>query len=213
MIERYTTKEMGRIWSDENKFSTWLKVEIAVTEVLTSDKMSLTGGGTLLQFFDLGSNNSGAQLVATLKKTKPAAKKKIINRVNSVVVDKSSNGASGIGTTTANDGLTYGNYPYGTRVQDEEISLNVPDAIIIHAVYESASTSDPSAPTLTIKRPLDFFIIFVHNLSDPAISSGWLSTAFLSFAILIILFICKFSGFAKTAIASVSYTHLRAHET
>ena len=26
------------------------------TEVLTSDKMSLTGGGTLLQFFDLGSN-------------------------------------------------------------------------------------------------------------------------------------------------------------
>ena len=39
MIERYTTKEMGRIWSDENKFSTWLKVEIAVTEVLTSDKI------------------------------------------------------------------------------------------------------------------------------------------------------------------------------
>tara|TARA_B100000941_G_C28500794_1_gene554051 strand:+ start:515 stop:1810 length:1296 start_codon:yes stop_codon:yes gene_type:complete len=39
MIERYTTKEMGRIWSDENKFSTWLKVEIAVTEVLTDDKI------------------------------------------------------------------------------------------------------------------------------------------------------------------------------
>ena len=39
MIERYTTKEMGRIWSDENKFSTWLKVEIAVTEVLTEDKI------------------------------------------------------------------------------------------------------------------------------------------------------------------------------
>ena len=39
MIERYTTKEMGRIWSDENKFSTWLKVEIAVTEVLTDDQI------------------------------------------------------------------------------------------------------------------------------------------------------------------------------
>ena len=39
MIERYTTKEMGRIWSDENKFSTWLKVEIAVTEVLTKDNI------------------------------------------------------------------------------------------------------------------------------------------------------------------------------
>tara|TARA_Y100001970_G_scaffold23186_1_gene27155 strand:+ start:8995 stop:10290 length:1296 start_codon:yes stop_codon:yes gene_type:complete len=39
MIERYTTKEMGRIWSDENKFSTWLKVELAVTEVLCDDKI------------------------------------------------------------------------------------------------------------------------------------------------------------------------------
>ena len=39
MIERYTTKEMGRIWSDENKFSTWLKVELAVTEVLCEDKI------------------------------------------------------------------------------------------------------------------------------------------------------------------------------
>jgi len=39
MIERYTTKEMGRIWSDENKYSTWLKVEIAVTEVLCEDKI------------------------------------------------------------------------------------------------------------------------------------------------------------------------------
>ncbi len=39
MIERYTTKEMSRIWSDENKYSTWLKVEIAVTEVLCEDKI------------------------------------------------------------------------------------------------------------------------------------------------------------------------------
>ena len=39
MIERYTTKEMGRIWSDENRFATWLKVELAVTEVLSEDKI------------------------------------------------------------------------------------------------------------------------------------------------------------------------------
>jgi len=29
VIERYTLDEMGHIWSDENKFRTWLKVEIA----------------------------------------------------------------------------------------------------------------------------------------------------------------------------------------
>uniref|UniRef100_A0A7C4AJ27 Adenylosuccinate lyase n=1 Tax=Thermodesulfovibrio aggregans TaxID=86166 RepID=A0A7C4AJ27_9BACT len=32
MILRYTTKEMGDIWSIENKFRKWLKVEIAVCE-------------------------------------------------------------------------------------------------------------------------------------------------------------------------------------
>ena len=38
--------------------------------------------------------------------------------------DKSSNSASGSTSTSLNDGLIYGNYPYGTRVQDKIISLN-----------------------------------------------------------------------------------------
>ena len=33
---RYTRPEMGRIWSDENKFRTWLRVEIAATETLAA---------------------------------------------------------------------------------------------------------------------------------------------------------------------------------
>ncbi len=33
MIPRYTRPEMGRIWSDENKFHKWLEVEIATAEV------------------------------------------------------------------------------------------------------------------------------------------------------------------------------------
>ena len=32
MIPRYTRAEMGRIWSDENKFQKWLDVEIATAE-------------------------------------------------------------------------------------------------------------------------------------------------------------------------------------
>ena len=35
MIDRYTTPEMAKIWSDENKYATWKKVEITVTEVLS----------------------------------------------------------------------------------------------------------------------------------------------------------------------------------
>ncbi|HTR39710.1 MAG TPA: adenylosuccinate lyase [Bryobacteraceae bacterium] len=34
MIERYTRPEMGRIWSEENKYSQWLEVELAASEAL-----------------------------------------------------------------------------------------------------------------------------------------------------------------------------------
>src|SRR5688500_6694135 len=34
MIPRYSRPEMARLWSDENRFASWLKVEIAATEVL-----------------------------------------------------------------------------------------------------------------------------------------------------------------------------------
>jgi adenylosuccinate lyase len=34
MIERYTRPEMGRIWSEQNKYSAWLEVEIATAEAL-----------------------------------------------------------------------------------------------------------------------------------------------------------------------------------
>ena len=35
MIDRYTTPEMAQIWSEQNKFEIWKKVEITVTEVLS----------------------------------------------------------------------------------------------------------------------------------------------------------------------------------
>ena len=34
LISRYTRPEMGRIWSDENRFQKWLDVELAATETL-----------------------------------------------------------------------------------------------------------------------------------------------------------------------------------
>src|SRR6201998_56212 len=34
VIPRYTRPEMARIWSDENRFRTWLAVEVAATETL-----------------------------------------------------------------------------------------------------------------------------------------------------------------------------------
>ena len=121
------------------------------TEALTSDMINISSDGTNLQIVNLGSNDTGSTLVASLTKIKPKSKVKIKNRSNSIIIDKSKLEGSGIGATTLNNGLVYGNYPYGTRVEDEEISLNVPDIVEIHGIFESSGTADPSAPSLILQ--------------------------------------------------------------
>ena len=44
--------------------------------------------------------------------------------------------------------MTYGSFPFGTRVEDDVISLNTPDVIQIHGIYESAGTN-ASCPQVT----------------------------------------------------------------
>jgi len=121
-----------------------------ITESLNSDQLDISPNGKTLQIRNLGSN-TGASLTATLRKIKPKAKQKIKNRVSSIVIDKSKLVGSGIGTTTLNNGLSYGSYPFGTRVEDEIISLNTPDVITIHGIYESADNSAASCPQTTLQ--------------------------------------------------------------
>ena len=116
-------------------------------EVLTSDKVLISNASKELQIYNLGTNNTGATLVVTVQKLKPKAKKKYRNRVNSVIVNKSKFNYSGIGSTTVNDGLSFGSYAYGTRVHDDRISLNTSDVLEVHAVYESSNPQAASAPT------------------------------------------------------------------
>ena len=37
MIDRYSTKEMSRIWSEQNKYETWKKVEVTFTDILAEE--------------------------------------------------------------------------------------------------------------------------------------------------------------------------------
>ena len=122
------------------------------THELTSDQFDFGSGNTcqIRGLTNPPAANKGATLIATIKKQKPKAKQKIRNRVKSVVVNYSKDAASGIGTTTLNDGLTYGTYPYGTRVQDKNISINDADIIEVLSIYESADTSDPSSPKVNL---------------------------------------------------------------
>ena len=121
------------------------------TESLSGDKFDISTTGNTLQIRNLGANNTGATLIATLRKVKPKAKEKIKNRVNSVTVNLSKLAGSGIGATTLNNGLAFGNYPFGTRVEDEVISLNVPDIIEIHGIFESSDTNSPSCPQVSLQ--------------------------------------------------------------
>ena len=120
------------------------------TVALSDDMFTFSTGGTVLQIRGLGAADTGATLIATLTKSKPAAKIKQLNRVNSVVVNYSKDNASGVGGTSLNDGLTSGNFPIGTRVQDQKIALNNGDVVRIHGIFESNDTSEASAPKMTL---------------------------------------------------------------
>jgi hypothetical protein len=120
------------------------------TEVLTEDRFSFTNGSQTLQINGLGANDTGSKLITTLRKRKVTSKSKIKSVSNSILIDKSNNTASGIGSTTLNDGLTSGSYPYGTRVQDDIISLNTPDVLKIYGVFQSSDTTDPTCPSMTL---------------------------------------------------------------
>ena len=108
------------------------------TEELTPDKFVFTSGSQTLTINGL-SGSGDAKLIASLRKT-TLKEEKIKSRAQIVVIDKSKYSASGVGATTLNDGLTYGNYAYGTRVQDEEIALLKLDVTKLNAVFESSGT-------------------------------------------------------------------------
>ena len=117
------------------------------TESLSRDKFDFNQGSTNLVINGLGTN-SGAKLIATLRKINVKEKIKEKKKINILNIVGSASSISGIGTTTLNDGLTY-NAVYGTRVQDDEISLNTPDVMKIYGVYESKDTSNAVLPIVT----------------------------------------------------------------
>jgi Domain of unknown function (DUF4815) len=121
-------------------------------ETLSSDKLVFDQTAQNLTIYGLGSNDSGARLIATLRKINVTSKVKNKTRITTLIVDKSAYAYSGIGSTTINDGLTYGSYPYGTRVQDEEISLNTADVTRLYGIFESNSTSAADLPKLTLSN-------------------------------------------------------------
>ena len=108
---------------------------------ITSDTFSLNGNVGIIT--NLTNTSNAVVLNTTLQKEGIQSKVKEFTRSTVKVVNLSSLKQSGINTENSIvDGLTH-NPHYGLRVQDEDISLNLPDVSEVLAVYESTDINDP----------------------------------------------------------------------
>ena len=112
--------------------------------VFSSDRKSVT-----LRRLSNPNTSNNTFFVATIKKTEIPTQKKTLSRCSKITITRSQLDGSGSGQQTLKDGLTTSSV-YGTRVQDEEISLNVPDVLRVHAIFESNSVSNPLLPKITL---------------------------------------------------------------
>ena len=118
---------------------------------ITSDSFKLLGDGSKVQFTGLNATDTDGVIGITAKKQGIQSKIKNYIRSQILTVDKSSlEGSGSTAGSTRNDGLTYNGEAYGLRVQDDSISLNVPDVSKVLAVYESLDTSAPTLDTITL---------------------------------------------------------------
>lgn len=119
-------------------------------EPLNESQFSISAGRTVT-LVDLSVTSGSATLIATLKKQNLKPRRKIHQRASILNITRSTSPSSGIGNTTLGDGLTYSRV-YGTRVQDDRISLQVPDVTEVLAVFESNDQNEPDLPKLQLKN-------------------------------------------------------------
>ena len=134
---------------DEERYS--LVSDAGEIQVISSDRFTFTAGSTQITINNL-TNDGPAKLQATLRKSSVTPKTKTKKVVQTLDLTKSNNPQSGvgIGKSTIQDGLTYGDFPYGTRVQDRQICMNVPDVIMIYGVFQGDGTETPTAPSTVL---------------------------------------------------------------
>ena len=118
------------------------------TEDLTSDQFTLGTDGTVTLTGLTASQSSNVTVNATVKKIGISEKRKDYIRSEKINITQCRSGV-----TTSLTGLTQSNF-YGTRIEDKEISLNVPDVVKVIAVYEALDTNAPVLDKLTFPAGL-----------------------------------------------------------
>ena len=131
---------------DAEKYS--IHYSDGTTEPLTSGQVTITNNGNDIVFSGLSKASGNATVNVTLKKVGITSKSKIFVRSQQLEVTRT------VGVSTQTSLLT-SDSRYGLRVEDEEISLNVPDVVNVIAVLESKNTSTPVLDKLTFVSGLN----------------------------------------------------------
>lgn len=112
-------------------------------ENLSTATFTITNGGKNAEFTNLSSTAGPCRVITTQIKSNVSQKYKKLSRCNSLIVSRTKY------STPKNVGLT-SSMVYGTRVEDDQISLNVADVLAIQGIFESSTTSTPAVPWITI---------------------------------------------------------------
>ena len=119
------------------------------TEPLTDDQVDITNNGNVITFSGLKESSGGAVVNVTLKKLGLTNKTKDYVRSQKVEVTRT------VGVSTLAS-LLEPSGAYGLRVEDSEISLNVPDVVELVAILESKDTNAPVLDKLKFVSGLNF---------------------------------------------------------
>ena len=126
---------------DAEKYS--IHYDNGLVETLTADQVSVDNSDNDVTFSGLSQPSATSVTVnVTMKKVGASSKSKDYVRSQQLEVTRT----VGISTLTS---LLVPSNAYGLRVEDREISLNVPDVSKIIAVFESKTTAAPTLDTLT----------------------------------------------------------------
>ena len=119
----------------------------AGTIIDISDKLSFNSSGTPRTSLTVSSLSgyTSVRLIASLSKNQVDKKIKTATKMNVLKVDRTS-----ITGDVTKFGLSYGSI-YGTRIQDDEISLGATDCYKLHAVYESTNDYVPTTPKILMQ--------------------------------------------------------------
>lgn len=117
-------------------------------EPLSSDQFTLGPNAGSITLSGLTASATGVSVNVTLAKNLTSTKAKNFVRSNQLAVTYT----SGV-SDPAISGLSTNSY-YGLRVEDRDISLNVPDVVNVVAIYQSVDTNAPVLDSLTFPTGL-----------------------------------------------------------